>query len=54
MKERKNRDQIVLATKYTIGYKNQENDITLKVCLPSLRVHIHLLPHDCKLNICYT
>ena len=37
MKERKNRDQIVLATKYTIGYKNAENDVTLKVCLQNLK-----------------
>ena len=36
MKARGNRDQIVLATKYTIGYKNVEQDIKLKVSLNSI------------------
>ena len=31
MKERKNRDQIVLATKYTLGYRNYDPELKLKV-----------------------
>ena len=27
------RDQLVIATKYTIGYKNDDADVKLKVCM---------------------
>ena len=27
------RDQLVIATKYTIGYKNDDADVKLKVCI---------------------
>ncbi len=32
MKARENRDQLVIATKYTIGYKNPDPKVKLKVC----------------------
>ena len=31
MKARDNRDEIVIATKYTIGYKNTDDKVKLKV-----------------------
>ncbi len=36
MKERNNRDQIVLATKYTIGYRNNDPDVKVKVGVRSM------------------
>ena len=32
MKARGNRDQIVLATKYTIAYRNTDPSVKLRVC----------------------
>lgn len=33
VKARGIRDQLVIATKYTIGYKNDDADVKLKVCV---------------------
>ena len=39
MKARGNRDELVIATKYTIAYKNTDPEVKLKVC--AFRQHIH-------------
>ncbi|KAI0741966.1 norsolorinic acid reductase [Daedaleopsis nitida] len=47
MKERKNRDQIVLATKYTLGYRNYDPELKLKVNYQgNHRKSLHLSVND--------